>query len=30
MSETRIPWGLPGPSDPVDRAFAHNLNADNQ
>jgi hypothetical protein len=23
--ETRIPWGLPGPTDPVERAHAHNL-----
>jgi len=21
----QIPWGLPGPTDPVERAFAHNI-----
>ena len=23
--EYQIPWGMPGPTDPVERAHAHNL-----
>jgi hypothetical protein len=25
-----IPWGLPGPTDPVERAFAHNIDMTRQ
>ncbi len=26
--EIRIPWGMPGPTDPVDRAWAHHIDMD--
>jgi hypothetical protein len=26
--EIQIPWGLPGPTDPVERASAHTINLD--
>jgi hypothetical protein len=28
--EHQIPWGLPGPTDPVERAFAHNIDITRQ